>query len=115
MAGYLKEVNIKSDMPASAEALRRIKDSIYSAKRFGAGALKIIHGYGSTGRGGKIRTEARKFLAEEKKNGRIRDYIPGEDFSIFSDNTRRAFALCPELRRDKDLDAYNNGVTIIII
>ena len=41
--------------------------------------------------------------------------IPGESFSIFEEATRQAFSRCDALRRDEDLDRYNNGVTFILL
>ena len=49
------------------------------------------------------------------QRGEIRGFIPGESFSIFDETTRQAFALCGELRQDRDLDRYNNGVTFILL
>ena len=115
MPGYLKEVNIKYDMPTSADAVKRVTYNIRNGKRWGCSAIKIIHGYGSTGKGGKIRTEIRRYLENQKTKGFIRDYIPGEDFSIFSDGTRKAFDLCDDLRHDEDLERFNNGITIIVL
>ncbi len=114
MAGSLKEVNIKADMPTSDDAIRRITYNLRNSKTLGTKALKIIHGYGSSGTGGKIRVEARRYLGEQKRKGFIKDFIPGEDFSIFSEATRSAFQVCPDLRRDSDLDRHNNGITIVI-
>ena len=113
--GYCKEVNIKADLPTADLAVKRVGYNIQNGKVWGCGAIKIIHGYGSSGKGGKIRTEVRRYLAEEKARGRIRDYIPGEYFSIFDEATRRAFDRCAELRRDSDLERSNNGITIIIL
>ena len=113
--GYLKEVNIKYDMPTADLAVRRTTYAIENGRTLGASAVKLIHGYGSTGKGGKIRLEARAYLERQKARGQIRDYIPGERFSIFDETTRRAFALCDELRRDHDLDAANNGGTIVLL
>ena len=115
MAGTLREINIKSDMPVVDVAIKRITFQIRSLKASGAAAVKIIHGYGSTGTGGKIRTAAREYLAVQKSQKLICDYIAGEDFSIFNESTRRAFLLCDDLRRDRDLDQYNNGITIVIL
>ena len=112
--GSLKEVNIKSDMPTSDDAIRRITYNLRNSKMLGISALKIIHGYGSTGTGGKIRVEARRYLGEQKRKGFIRDFIPGEDFSIFDQATRDAFLVCTDLRRDEDLERHNNGITIVI-
>jgi len=115
MGGYLKEVNIKEDLPAAGDAIRRITYHLRHGQELGAGAVKIIHGYGSTGTGGKIRSQARKYLEEQKKKGLIRDYIPGEQFSIFHEGTRLAFARCPELRQDRDLERHNNGMTVVVL
>ena len=113
--GYLQEVNIKYDMPTADLAVRRTTYAIENGRTLGASAVKLIHGYGSTGKGGKIRLEVRAYLERQKARGQIRDYIPGERFSIFDEPTRSAFALCDELRRDHDLDAANNGVTIVLL
>lgn len=113
--GYLKEVNVKEDMPTADLAVRRVTYAIRNGKSLGAAAVKIIHGYGSTGKGGRIRTETRRYLADQKRRGLIRDYLPGEDFSIFSAATRDAFLLCDDLRRDRDLDRSNNGITIVVL
>ena len=115
MKGYLKEVNIKEDLPTAGDAIRRITFHLGRGKDLGAGAVKLIHGYGSTGAGGKIRTRTRKYLEEQKKAGKIRDFIPGEDFSIFHEGTRLAFTRCPELRQDRDLERHNNGMTIVVL
>jgi len=115
MGGYLKEANIKEDLPAAADAIKRVTFHIRSGKELGAGAVKIIHGYGSTGAGGKIRRAARQYLEDQKKKGQIRDFIPGEAFSIFHEGTRQAFRFCPDLRKDEDLERYNNGMTIVVL
>ena len=115
MGGYLKEVNIKYDLPTASDAVKRVTYNIRNGKTWGAGAIKIIHGYGSGGKGGKIRTEVRRYLGEQKSKSLIRDYIIGEEFSIFNESTRRAFDVCDDLRRDSDLERHNNGITIIIL
>jgi hypothetical protein len=111
----LLEVNVKYDLPTADDAIRRITYYIRNGKGLGASAVKIIHGYGSTGKGGRIRLEARQYLQRQKDKGLIRDFVAGEKFSIFDDATRRAFAQCDELRRDPDLDRSNNGVTIVVL
>ena len=113
--GLLREVNIKSGMPTVDEAIRRITYNIKNAGPLGVSAIKLIHGYGSTGKGGGIRTEARKYLDRQQTRGQIKYYITGEDFSIFDENTRKAFLICNELRRDSDLERHNNGITIVIL
>ncbi len=113
--GSLWEVNIKADMPAAQDAVKRVTYYIRSGKALGYAAVKLIHGYGSTGRGGRIRSEVRRYLEDQKRRRLIRDYIPGEDFSIFDEATRHAFSLCGEPRGDPDLERSNNGITVVLL
>jgi hypothetical protein len=108
-------VNIKADMPTAEQAMRRVTAALATGKQMGAAAVKIIHGYGSTGNGGVIRTKARSQLVQLKGQGKIRAVIPGEQFSIFGQETLRAFALCPALRQDCDLERSNNGITVVVL
>ena len=113
--GSLREVNIKSDLPTVDDAIRRVTYNIKNARALGVSAIKIIHGYGSTGKGGAIRTETRKYLDRQIKNRQIKYYITGEDFSIFNEDTRKAFLVCDALRQDSDIERHNNGITIVIL
>jgi len=115
MADFCRTVNLEEGMPASDAAVRRLTYEIQASRRLGAAVLKIIHGYGSSGTGGKIRTRSRGYLDGLARRGQIKAYIPGEQFSIFDAKTRDAFAACPSLRQDRDLDKFNNGVTFILL
>ena len=102
-------------MPTADDAIRRITYNIKTAGASGVTVIKLIHGYGSTGKGGAIRAKSRKYLESQKKRGQIKDYIPGEDFSIFNEATLKAFLVCGDLRRDSDIERHNNGVTFIVL
>ena len=114
MASGIKELNLEHGMPTVDTALRWLESELDAARKMRRPALKLIHGYGSSGRGGKIRTACRKYLREQAESGRIRLVIRGEDFSIFSEVTRRSFILCAQLRADRDLDRENRGVTFVV-
>ena len=111
----LREVNLEQGMPYAADAVRRLTFEVHHSKDLGCTVLKIIHGYGSSGKGGKIRLAARERLEFLQRKGAIRGFIPGEKFSIFEEATRKAFLVCPELRKDRDLERSNNGVTFILL
>ena len=111
----LREVNLERGMPTADQAVRQLTFYIHNSRAQGYEVLKIIHGYGSSGTGGKIRLEARKYLARLSAKGEIGGFIPGEEFSIFQEDTRRAFLRCDEFRRDRDLERHNNGVTFILL
>lgn len=111
----LREVNLEHGMPTVQTALSQLALELRRTRSMGCTGLKIIHGYGSSGTGGKIRVQARSRLARMKGAGEIRDYIPGEGFSIFNSATLAAFRRCGALRKDPDLERHNNGVTIILL
>lgn len=111
----LREVNLEHGMPTIQTALSQLALELRRTRSMGCTGLKIIHGYGSSGKGGKIRVQARSRLARMKGAGEIRDYIPGEEFSIFNSATLAAFRRCGALRKDPDLERHNNGVTIILL
>ena len=75
--------------------------------------LKVIHGYGSSGKGGPLYVGLRKSFRLRKKEGAIKDSIAGEDFSIFNETVLDLLEGVPELRGDSDLGATNEGVTIL--
>ena len=111
----LREVDLELGRPTVAQALDRLRRELKTSRELRCTAVKLIHGYGSSGPGGKIRTAVRRELAALKAVGRIRDVIPGEKFTIFETATLAAFARCDALRRDEDLERYNNGITVVIL
>ena len=109
----IKALNVEADMPSLDEARRRVVDEIRRARREGVRALKVIHGYGSTGKGGKLCVGLRRSFALRKREGVIKDFIACEDFSIFNPTTLNLLEAVPQLRGDSDLDATNEGVTFL--
>lgn len=102
-------------MPRADEALKRLAFELKRTRSLGFTALKLIHGYGSSGTGGRIRVETRAYLERLKGKGEIADFIPGERFTIFDGATLAAFRRCDDLRRDRDLERHNNGVTFVLL
>ena len=88
-------------------------EEIKRAKREGTKVLKLIHGYGSSGKGGALCVGLRKAFRLRKKEAVIKDFIAGEDFSIFNDTVLALLEAVPELRGDPDLNAANEGVTVL--
>ncbi len=111
----VRTVNVEADLPTLEEARKRTLDEIRKARREGVRVLKIIHGYGSTGKGGKLCIGLRKSFALRKKEGVIKEFIPGEEFSIFNPTVLALLERAPELRGDPDLDATNEGVTLLLL
>ncbi len=83
MAGQLRQVNLEQGLPTVEQALRRLDSELITSKRLGYAVVKLIHGYGSSGRGGKIRVAVRRELSARQARGQIVRFVPGEKFSIF--------------------------------
>jgi len=109
----IKTFNAEADFPTLEEARRMVIEEIKRAKREGVKVLKVIHGYGASGRGGKLCVGLRKSFGLRKKERVVKDFVAGEDFSIFDDTTLSLLEAVPELRGDPDLNATNAGITIL--
>jgi hypothetical protein len=109
----IRTYNVEAGLPILDEARWLVIEEIKQAKREGARVLKVIHGYGSSGKGGALCVGLRKSFGLRKKEGVIKDFIAGDDFSIFNDRVLNLLEAVPELRGDPDLGAINEGVTIV--
>jgi DNA-nicking Smr family endonuclease len=110
-----KTINLEHGRPMRETAIRRLLKEIQTAKTEQVRVLTIIHGYGSTGKGGVIRSESRKTLDYLCSTGEIKEYIPGEDFSGRSGPVKALLRRFPELVNNKNLDRRNPGVTLVIM
>lgn len=109
----IRTFNVEAGLPTLDEARRLVIAEIKRAKREGVKVLKVIHGYGSSGKGGALCIGLRKSFGLRKKEGVIKDFIAGEDFSIFDPSVLAMLESVPELRGDPDLNATNEGVTLL--
>ena len=95
--------NVEAGLPTLDEARRLVIEEIKRAKREGMKVLKVIHGYGSSGKGGALYVGLRKSFGLRKKEAVIKDFIAGEDFSVFNDTVPALLEAVPELRGEPDL------------
>lgn len=102
-------------MPTVYQAEILVKNNLETYRRKGIKVFKIIHGYGSTGKGGALRTGIRDYLTQLKRAKIIADFVPGEDWSVFNETTRKILDLDSSFSKDSDLGKMNSGVTIIVI
>ncbi len=111
----MKLVNLEEGMPTGNEARLRLDHELYSARREGLAALKVIHGYGSSGVGGELRIAIQQSLSERARAGQIRAFIAGEDWRVSDPQSWELLQRRPELKRDKDLGRGNRGITIVVL
>jgi hypothetical protein len=111
----LRAVNLECGMPTVHDALSRLEQGLAVARREGCGILKLIHGYGSSGFGGDIRTAVQRRLTEMARNGQIRGCIFGENWSKSDEQTWKLIQAQPELKEDRDLGRKNLGITVVLL
>lgn len=108
-------VNLEEGKPTSDKALMRLRLQISTLKRVGVDCVKVIHGYGSSGKGGVIRDKSRDYLRKMLSQGKIKHFCPGECFGPFEEEGRKTVELKPQLRSDTDWAKNNDGITIVLL
>ncbi len=111
----MKLVNLEQGRPTVPLALSLLGDALKIARRERTVALKIIHGYGSSGTGGAIRTAAQAELARQAAAGQVRAFIPGEEWRVSDERSWALLQRCPELKQDHDLGRGNKGISVVVL
>ncbi len=111
----IPQLYLKADMPIVSEALSRLHIGLQEMRSSGVRVVKLIHGYGSTGRGGKIRVGVREELAVMKHRKQIKDFIIGEDFGPTDQASRNLVERNANINRDPDYGEINHGITIVVL
>lgn len=111
----IPRLNLEEGMPPVDEAVGRLRAGIREMRVSRAKAVKLIHGYGSTGRGGKIRIGVRAELADMRRRKLIRGFIPGEEFGPADAASRDLADRLPAAVRDPDYGRINHGITIVVL
>ena len=65
----IRTYNVETGLPILDEARRLVIGEIKRAKREGVKVLRVIHGYGSSGKGGTLCVGLRKSFGLRKKEG----------------------------------------------
>lgn len=111
----MKIVNLEDGYPTVNQGLLRLDRALVSARAEGVAVVKLIHGYGSKGVGGRLKDEVFKTLARYKRADMIADFVPGEDFRISNETTWALLKRAPEIKQDRDLGKMNKGITVVVL
>lgn len=109
----MKVVNLENGSPTASQAMDRLTNELYRLRASGIPYVKIIHGYGSSGKGGAIKAALKRYVTVLMQRRLIKGYVAGEDFGPFSASGRLAVDKFKELRSDSDWGMGNDGITII--
>ena len=108
----VREINIERGSPAVETAIRNMINGLTTAKRAGFKAVVLIHGYGSSGTGGAIKTAAKEKLKDRSLSGIIRDFAGGEEWQKY----KRGFTeICMQLNDYSKYIDGNRGITVILL
>jgi hypothetical protein len=100
-------------MPSVENGLARLESDLVRAKQSGVRVVRVIHGWGSTGKGGALRDACRAFLKRKLTARQIANVIHGEDYSRTTNAGRDIMNRCPELRGSERSDSQNPGITLV--
>ena len=113
-AALIKIVNLEEGMPHVEQARLRMQHELQLARKEGYKAVKLIHGYGSSGVGGALRTELQRDLLNAARQGTFRACIAGENWRVSDETTWALLKRFPEWKQDTDLSKNNRGITILV-
>ena len=111
----IKTVNLEDGMPTVEEARLRLDHELHAARAQKATALRVIHGYGSSGVGGALRLAIQLRLRELQQSGEIREVIYGEDWRVSDEASWKWLGRYPEWKKDNDLGRGNRGISIVVL
>ncbi|MBL9128862.1 MAG: Smr/MutS family protein [Verrucomicrobiales bacterium] len=109
----MRSINLEAGFPSVDDARRRLLAEMDTARSAGVRLLKVIHGWGSSGEGGKLGPAIRRSLRLRVKEGRAGLLVPGERFSSDTAEGRELARRHPGVRSDRDWNRANPGITVI--
>ena len=110
------ELNIKQDGPYVDEALERLTEYLRKSVAIGIKAIVLIHGYGSSGEGGRIKWAIHDALENNRYSDRVDEYYFGEDVAYGSQAYHALHKRRPGLKRYlKRFKEGNAGMTVLLL
>ncbi len=109
----VRVINIKEGHPTVDEAMARLEADLLRARQAGVRVVRLIHGWGSGGTGGRIREACRGYLGRQLRSRQIRGFVPGDDYSATTAAGRGLMSRHPDLRKCERSDAGNPGITFV--
>ena len=110
------ELNIKRGLPTVEEALEQLTEYLRMASELGIKAIILIHGYGSSGEGGRIKWAIHEALENNRYADRIEEYYYGEQVPYGTQACQALLKQRPGLKQYlKHFKAGNAGMTVLLL
>ena len=109
-------INLEAGGPTAEEALERLTQQVRAASEAGIRALSVIHGYGSSGSGGKIKWVVRDALENNYFSDRVDEYHFGEDLALGSSGYQAVIKRRTNLKQHlSPFKIGNAGMTVLLM
>ncbi|QWE27547.1 Smr/MutS family protein [Polynucleobacter sp. AP-Ainpum-60-G11] len=109
-------LNLKFDSPSAEEALERLTVALRRASEVGIKVIILIHGYGASGEGGRIKRAVHDALENNYFSDRVDDYHFGEQTAFGSEAYHALLGRRPGLKAYlKHFKEGNAGMTVLIL
>jgi hypothetical protein len=107
-------INLELGHPTVEEARQTLKAELEKCRSRIVVAIKVIHGYGSSGVGGALCQGIRKSLISVKE-GSVKAVVFGEKWSIFDSVAQSMLESMSRLSKDRDLCNYNPSISVVLL
>ncbi|MFZ4061874.1 MAG: Smr/MutS family protein [Polynucleobacter sp.] len=109
-------LNLKFDSPSAEEALERLTVALRRASEVGIKAIILIHGYGASGEGGRIKWAVHNALENNYFADRVDEYHFGEQTAYGSEAYHALLRRRPSLKGYlKHFKEGNAGMTVLLL
>lgn len=111
----IRVVNIKENNPNADYAMYLLDEEIKYSRAVGNRVIVVIHGYGSHGKGGVIKSALKEYLPKLKHDKLIVDYVFGENWGDLNETKIKICKICPEAILHENLMGINSGVSVVLL
>lgn len=109
-------LNLETSLPTVDQAIQKFDDALENLNGTAIAIIKVIHGYGSSGKGGRIKEAIRQELIYQKHQHLINSYYMGEDLMPGKESYQALLKKQPEIKHMLTKDIFGNpGITLIIL
>ncbi len=106
-------VNLERGMPLVDDALKHLRSEFETAKHTGCRVLVLIHGYGSSGKGGAIKDAVRSRLKIWVDQETVKEVLPGEECGKRHGHARQLLKRFPYLK--EYVLRPNPGISLVVL
>jgi hypothetical protein len=109
-------LNLEVDLPTVDQAIEKFDEALNELSGTAIKLIKVIHGYGSRGKGGRIKEAIRQELIYQRRGHLIHSFIAGEDLQAGKEAYQELLRQNPIVKKVLTRDMFSNpGITLVIL